>query len=61
MKMNLDALKTLEIKLAEYSKANGVIAEHVSDNMNKCASGCSGACMGSCKGNCTSSCSGNKR
>lgn len=37
MKMNLDALKTLEIKLAEYSKANGVIAEHVSDNMNKCA------------------------
>lgn len=61
MKMNLDALKNLELKLAEYSKVNGAIAEHVSDNMNKCSSGCAGACAGGCKGNCTSSCSGNKR
>lgn len=60
MKINVDALKALELKLADYGKANGVIAEHVSDNMNKC-SGCSGSCSGSCKGNCTSSCSGNKR
>ena len=61
MKMNLDALKALELKLAEYSKANGAVAEHMSENKNKCASGCAGACAGSCKGNCSGSCSGNKR
>ena len=52
MKMNMDALKALELKLADYSKANGAIAEHKSANMNDCAcqgKSCTGECFGSCK------------
>ena len=37
MKMNIEALKALELKLAEYSKANGAIAEHGSANANSIA------------------------
>ena len=55
MKMNMDVLKALELKLAEYSKANGSIAEHESSNVN-CA--CSGTCLGACYGSCKNSCSG---
>ena len=55
MKMNMDALKALELKLAEYSKENGAIAEHESANAN-CA--CSGTCLGDCYGNCKGSCAG---
>ena len=58
MKMNMDALKTLELKLAEYTKANGSIAEHASANANGCSKGCSGSCYGDCAGACTHSCSG---
>ena len=50
MKMNMDALKALELKLAEYSKANGAIAEHESENQNGCSSKCIGACYMSCTG-----------
>ena len=51
MKMNMDALETLELKLAEYSKANGAIAEHESANANcSCSGSCSGTCSGSCDG-----------
>lgn len=60
MKMNMDALKALELKLAEYSKENGTIAEHESSNMNRYCFGCEGACVG-CLGSCSGSCSGSKR
>lgn len=52
MKINTDALKTLELKLTEYSKANGAIAEHQSANSNchsSCANNCSYHCKGTCK------------
>ena len=61
MKINLDALKALELKLAEYSKANGAIAEHKSANTNSCVScdsSCRGRCYGGCDGSCRISCSG---
>ena len=51
MKINIDALKALELKLAEYSKENGVIADHTSNNTNcSCSGSCSGTCSGSCDG-----------
>ncbi|MBQ3443931.1 MAG: hypothetical protein IJG33_11895 [Selenomonadaceae bacterium] len=51
MKIKIDALKALELKLAEYSKANGAIAKHNSSNINcNCRGGCQGSCMGSCRG-----------
>ena len=56
MKMNMDALKALELKLAEYSKENGSIAEHTSSNFNAC--GCSGRCTSNCQGGCHNSCYG---
>lgn len=51
MKMNMDALKALELKLAEYSKENGTIAEHKSLNTN-CNGTCAGVCTGGCYGGC---------
>lgn len=57
MKMNTDALKTLELKLAEYSKSNGAIAEYASVNTN-CSAVCNGTCSGGCKGLCKSGCGG---
>ena len=58
MKMNMEALKALELKLAEYSKTNGVIAEHDSSNINcHCAGGCYSSCSGSCDAGCLGSCS----
>ncbi|MBR1805098.1 MAG: hypothetical protein IJ774_01790 [Selenomonadaceae bacterium] len=54
MKMNMDALKALELKLAEYSKENGAIAEHKSENKNGC-SNCFNECYGSCKNTCAGS------
>ena len=56
MRMNIDAIKALELKLAEYSKENGTIAEHVSENVNSCKSGCTGGCVGSCYHDCAGSC-----
>ncbi len=56
MKMNMDALKTLEFKLAEFAKENGAIAEHKSFNSNSCKSGCTGGCVGSCYHDCAGSC-----
>ncbi len=56
MKMNMEALKALELKLTEYSKENGAIAEHESSNQNchcsagDCFGACSGTCIGSCRG-----------
>lgn len=59
MKMNMDALKALELKLAEYSQTNGVIAEHNSSNINcHCQGGCQGNCHGTCKGGCKEGCIG---
>ena len=62
MKINLDALKALELKLAEYSKKNGLIAEYKSENMNGCSCGsnCFSSCSGSCKNTCSGSCWNNK-
>ena len=57
MKMNMDALKALELKLAEYSKTNGAIAEHESANSN-CHSSCSNNCSGHCQGSCDNTCYG---
>lgn len=62
MKMNMNALKALELKLDEYIKVNGSIAEHESANANcsrACTGGCSGACTNTCSGSCKLSCSGN--
>lgn len=54
MKMNMDALKALELKLAEYSKENGAIAEHRSlSNNSICHPGCRGTCDATCVGGCT--------
>ena len=59
MKINMDALKALELKLAEYSKENGAIAEHESGNKNGCnAADCAGSCWTSCSGGCKLGCSG---
>ncbi len=61
MKMNLDALKALELKLAEYSKENGSIGDHASANSNSCSicsGSCKGDCQGDCKGSCKSGCDG---
>ncbi len=57
MKMNMDALKALELKLAEYGKENGAIAEHTSSNKNFC-SNCEAKCRASCSVDCYGSCSG---
>ena len=57
MKMNMDALKALELKLAEYSKENGAIAKHESANANYCYD-CNNSCSGGCVGECWRSCSG---
>ena len=59
MKMNQDALKALELKLAEYSKENGTVAEHESINMNGCP--CTGQCGSECVGSCHYSCAGSKK
>lgn len=56
MRMNMDAVKALEMKLAEYSKKNGAIAEHVSANVNRCQTGCFSSCEGRCSGDCSGSC-----
>ncbi len=50
MEMNMDALKALELKLAEYSKENGSIAKHESLNNNLC-NGCAVTCQGLCHDN----------
>ena len=55
MKMNMDALKALELKLDAYTQENGAIAEHESANTN-CRSGCAGSCDGTCKTSCAGSC-----
>ena len=57
MKMNMDALKALELKLAEYGKETGVIAEHESSNSN-CNSSCTSNCSYGCKGSCDNTCEG---
>lgn len=59
MKMNLDALKALELKLADYGKENGDIAKHESSNMNGC--NCKGSCGSECTGSCHYSCAGSKK
>lgn len=63
MRMNIDAIKTLELKLAEYSKENGVIAEHASESLNYHEVGCNtcvGKCTGTCDNTCAGSCKGSK-
>ncbi|MBR1805097.1 MAG: hypothetical protein IJ774_01785 [Selenomonadaceae bacterium] len=57
MKINSDALKILERKLTDYSKANGSIAEHDSANTN-CSRGCKGNCNVSCFAMCKWACGG---
>ena len=57
MKIDLKIIKLLEIKLAEYGKTNGVIAEHESVNINRC-DGCMGSCTGNCYGSCAVGCTG---
>lgn len=52
--MNINALKALELKLAEYTKEKGAIAEHESANTNYCA--CGGNCMGTCYGSMKTGC-----
>lgn len=53
MKINIEALRTRELKLPEYSKKNGTIAEHASENVNYHEVGCSGNCYGMCAVGCT--------
>ncbi len=54
--MDMKALETLKLKLAEYSKENGTIAVHDSQS-NNAASDCHG-CYGSCEGTCNGGCTG---
>ena len=65
MRMNMNALNALRLKLAEYSKENGAIAEHVSLSMNRfcfdCAGNCRGLCAVGCGGACASTCIGTSR
>ena len=56
MNINLKALEALELKLAEYRKENGAIAEHESSNQNSCSSGCTGLCTTSCSTSCKGGC-----
>ena len=58
MKINIDAIKALELKLAEYSKENGIIAEHASENVNSCRFGCTASCYGTCQYVCLGACTG---
>ena len=58
MKINIEILKTLELKLAEYSKENGTIAEHASGNVNSCRGICKGSCSGTCQYVCLGACTG---
>ena len=62
MKMNIDALKALELKLAEYSKENGAIATHESANTNceSCMTTCIGQCSSECSGGCKGGCNGRR-
>lgn len=62
MKMNMDALHELELKLAEYGQENGAIAEHESANSNclSCQGSCGTECVGTCHHTCAGSCSGRK-
>lgn len=53
----MNALKNLELKLAEYAKVNGAVAEHESANTN-CKGSCSGSCVGNCFGSCAVGCTG---
>ena len=56
MKINMDALKALELKLTECSKANGSIAKHESVNNNLC-NGYAVTCQGLCHDNgCSATC-----
>ena len=57
MKMHMETLKELELKLAEYRKENGTIAEHKSVNMNACKD-CYATCYGSCKDSYVGDCHG---
>lgn len=57
MKIDLETIKLLEIKLAEYGKKNDTIAEHTSANVNSCG-GCTGSCTGNCFGSCAVGCTG---
>lgn len=59
MKVNFEALKALELKLAEYSEVNGSVSEHMSQNSNSCTDCYStggGGCKGTCRGTCISAC-----
>ena len=58
MEINIDALKALELKLAEYTKANGAIAEYESANENIICAGCSANCNGTCNYMCGGNCGG---
>lgn len=60
MTINSDALRALELKLAEYSKNNGAIALHESSNNRYCF-GCEGSCCTHCLGSCSGTCSGSSR
>lgn len=60
MKINVEALKALELKLAEYTKENGAIAEHESANSNACQTGCFSSYSGRCSGDCSGSCKHSK-
>ena len=54
MRLNIETLKTLELKIAEYSKNNGTVAEHESmtNNCKDCTGTCTGTCQHHCKGSC---------
>lgn len=59
MNLKKSALEALEAKLAMYSKENGPIAVHRSQNTNTCDSCYSGStCKGTCRGTCIGACNG---
>ena len=64
MQINMKALKTLELKLLEYSKENVNIAEHESGNVNfcyNCKSICKSSCIGNCRGSCADACTSSSK
>lgn len=57
MKMNMEALHELELKLDEFTKENGESADQDSPIKNRYCFGCEGSCTTHCLGSCVGDCS----
>ena len=57
MKMNMEALHELELKLDEFTKENGDFVEQDSIVKKQYCFGCEGSCTTHCVGSCVGDCS----